>query len=43
MIIKQLDLTEKMIVRLVNTGQLDIMARLEQLRREQEKEDDDEN
>jgi hypothetical protein len=43
MIIKQLDLTEKMIVRLVNTGQLDITARLEELRREQGKEDDDEN
>jgi hypothetical protein len=43
MIIKQLDLTEKRIVRLINTGQLDITARLEGLRRGQEKEDDDES
>ena len=34
MIIKQLDMTEAMIVRLVNTGQIDIAARLEELRRE---------
>ena len=39
MIIKQLDRTEAMIVRLVNTGQIDIAARLEEIRRGDEDED----
>ena len=33
MIVKQLDRTEAMIVRLVNTGMTDLEARLEELRR----------
>ena len=41
MIIKQLERTEAMIVRLVNTGQIDIAARLEEIRRGQEEEDAD--
>ena len=39
MIIKQLDMVEAMIVRLVNTGQIDIAARLEEIRRGDEDED----
>ena len=39
MIIKQLDMVEAMIVRLVNTGQIDIAARLEEIRRGVEDED----
>jgi hypothetical protein len=38
-IIKQLDMVEAMIVRLVNTGQTDIAARLEEIRRGDEDED----
>ena len=41
MIIKQLDRTEAMIVRLVNTGQIDIAARLEEIRRGPEEEEED--
>ena len=41
MIIKQLERTEAMIVRLVNTGQIDIAARLEELRRGPEEEEED--
>ena len=37
MIVAQLDLTEAMIVRLVNTGLIDIEARLEEIRRERER------
>jgi uncharacterized protein DUF5906 len=39
MIIKQLDRTEAMIVRLVNTGMTDIEARIEELRRERKREE----
>jgi hypothetical protein len=39
LIIKQLDLAEAMIVRLVNTGLTDIEARLEELRRERKREE----
>jgi hypothetical protein len=39
LIVKQLDWTEKMIVRLVNTGLTDIEARLEELRRERKREE----
>ena len=39
MIIKQLDMVEAMIVRLVNTGQIDIAAGLEEIRRGDEDED----
>ena len=39
MIIKQLDKTEAMIVRLVNTGLTDLEARLEELRRERKREE----
>jgi Family of unknown function (DUF5906) len=39
MIIKQLDKTEAMIVRLVNTGLTDLEARLEELRREHKREE----
>ena len=39
MIIKQLDMVEAMIVRLVNTGQIDIAARLEEIRRGDEDKD----
>jgi hypothetical protein len=39
MIIKQLDLAEAMIVRLVNTGLIDIPTRLEELRRERKREE----
>ena len=39
MIIKQLDRTEAMIVRLVNTGLTDLEARLEELRRERKREE----
>jgi hypothetical protein len=38
LIIKQLDLVEATIVRLVNTGQIDIEARLEEVRRKREEE-----
>ena len=38
MIIKQLDRTEAMIVRLVNTGLTDLEARVEELRRERKRE-----
>src|SRR5262249_37198462 len=38
-ILEQLDKTEKMIVRLVNTGLTDIEARLEELRRERKREE----
>jgi hypothetical protein len=41
LIIKQLDLAEAMIVRLVNTGQMDIAAQLEEIRRGREEEDED--
>src|SRR5262245_33309227 len=41
MIIKQLDMAEAMIVRLVNTGLTDIEARFEVLRRRREEEDED--
>jgi len=40
-IVEQLDQTEKMIVRLINTGQIDINARLEEIRRRREEEDED--
>jgi hypothetical protein len=40
-IIEQLDRTEKMIVHRINTGQIDINARLEELRRKREEEDED--
>jgi hypothetical protein len=40
-IIEQLDKTEKMIVSLVNTGLTDIEARLEEIRRQQEEEDEE--
>jgi hypothetical protein len=39
-IVEQLDQTEKMIVRLINTG-IDISARLEEMRRRREEEDED--
>jgi hypothetical protein len=42
-IVEQLDQTEKMIVRLVNTGQIDIVARLEEIRRGQEEDEGDED
>jgi hypothetical protein len=41
LIIKQLDQTEKMIVRLVNTGHIDVNARLEEIRRRREEEEDE--
>src|SRR5262245_15871018 len=41
MIVKQLDMAEAMIVRLVNTGQIDIAPQLEEVRRKQEEEDKD--
>jgi hypothetical protein len=40
-IVEQLDQTGKMIVRRINTGQIDINARLEELRRSREEEDED--
>jgi hypothetical protein len=40
-IVEQLDQTEKMIVRRINTGQIDIIARLEELQRKREEEDED--
>jgi Family of unknown function (DUF5906) len=40
-IVEQLDQTEKMIVRRINTGQIDINARLEEPRRRREEEDED--
>ena len=39
LIIKQLEKVEAMIVRLVNTGLVDIAARLEQMRRERKREE----
>jgi hypothetical protein len=43
-IVEQLDQTEKMIGRLINTGQIDINARLEEIRRRwQEEEEEDED
>jgi hypothetical protein len=41
MIIKQLDMAEAIIVRLVNTGQIDIAARLEEIQHGREEEDED--
>ena len=39
MVLKQLDKTEAMIIRLVNTGMTDLEARLEELRRERKQEE----
>jgi len=39
-IVEQLDQTEKMIVRRINTGQIDINAQLEEIRRRREEEDE---
>jgi hypothetical protein len=39
--VEQLEQTEKMIVRCINTGQIDINARLEEIRRRREEEDED--
>jgi hypothetical protein len=41
LIVKQLELAEAMIVRLVNGGQIDIAARLEEIRRAPEEDDDE--
>src|SRR5262245_53349458 len=41
MIVKQLDVAEAMIVRLVNTGQIDLAAQLDEVRRKREEEDED--
>ena len=41
MIVKQLDRAEAMIVRLVNTGQIDLAAQLDEVRRKREEEDED--
>ena len=41
LIIKQLDLAEAMIAQLINTGLTDIEARLEEIRRGQEDENED--
>jgi hypothetical protein len=41
LIIKQLDLAEAMIAHLINTGLTDIEARLEEIRRVREDENDD--
>jgi hypothetical protein len=40
-IVEQLDQTEKMVVRLINTGQIDIDAQLEEIQRRREEEDED--
>jgi hypothetical protein len=40
-IVEQLDQTEKMIVRRINTGQIDINARLEEIQRRRKEEDED--
>ena len=39
MIVEQLDKTEAMVARLVNTGMTDIEARLEEIRRERKREE----
>jgi hypothetical protein len=39
--VERLDQTEKMIVRRINTGQIDINARLEEIRRGREEEGED--
>ena len=41
MIVKQLEKAEAAIVRLINTGQMDIVARLAELRRGPEEEEED--
>ena len=41
MIVKQLEKAEAAIVRLINTGQMDIVARLAELRRRPEEEEED--
>ena len=41
MIVKQLDRAEAMIVRLANTGQIDLAAQLGEVRRRREDEDED--